>query len=144
MKALMIGRFLPEWFYPRYSSPHINDSSILRLGNKVIVLIGEYKAGRVPNEGAVIHIVSPQDGNTFEEGGEVKVEIECYNFELGQYGNHWHLYVDGQSPRMIVGKSKKVILRDLKPGQYQISAYLAVGSHTELEDGTTVTITINR
>lgn len=142
MKTLMIGRFLPEWVYLQYSSPHINDRSILRLGNKVIVLIGEYIAGRIPNEGAAIHLISPQDGDAVEAGGEVKVEIECHNFELGQCGNHWHLYVDGQSPRMIIGKSKQVILRDLKPGQYQIAAYLAVGSHTELEDGTTVTIMV--
>lgn len=111
---------------------------------KVIILLGEYKAERIPNKGAVIHIVLPQDGTTFEEGSEVKVEIECNNFQLGRGDKHWRVYIDGQSPRLIMGKSKNVILRDLEPGQHQISTYLAVGSYIELEDGTTVTINVNR
>jgi len=110
----------------------------------VIIMIGEYKAERVPNKGAVIRVVSPPDGANFAAGDTVEVEIEFDNFEFDQDSKHWHLYVDGQSPRLIMGKSKTVSLHNLEHGQYQISVYLAVGSHTELEDGAMVTINVNR
>jgi hypothetical protein len=104
---------------------------------------GQNQVKRIPNEGASIRIVSPQDGMVFEKGSDIKVEIGYDNFDLGESGKHWHIYMDGGSPRMIMGKMTEAILRDLEPGQHEISTYLSVGSaHDELEEGATVTITI--
>jgi len=97
---------------------------------------------RIPNGGAAVRIVSPTDGALFEKGSDVRVEIEYDNFKLGEDGNHWHVYVDGKSARMIMGKMTEAVFRDLEPGQHEISTYLSVGSHEELRDGATVTITI--
>lgn len=97
---------------------------------------------RVANEGAAIRILSPVDGETFGEKADVRVEIETENFNLGEDGNHWHIYVDGASARMIMGKMTTAVLRDLAPGQHEISAYLSIGTHEELEDGAMVTITV--
>jgi hypothetical protein len=50
---------------------------------EVFILVGAYKAERIPNNTAVIRLVSPTDGATFEKGSEVEVEIEFDSFELG-------------------------------------------------------------
>ena len=97
---------------------------------------------RIANEGAVIRLVSPQDGAIFEKGSDVEVEIEYDHFNLGEEGQHWHLYIDDQPGRMIMGNMTEAILRDLAPGQHQLSAYLSVGGHEELKDGAAITITI--
>ena len=51
--------------------------------------------GRIPNDGAIIRIISPLDGASFNEGEAVVVEVQVENFELGVNGRHWHIYVDG-------------------------------------------------
>ncbi|MEW5957251.1 MAG: FixH family protein [Chloroflexota bacterium] len=96
----------------------------------------------LPNNGAVIRIVSPKAGATLEKGSKVKVEIETENFKLGEDGNHWHVYVDGQSPQMVMGQMTETTLADLPPGQHEVSAYLSVGSHQDLVEGASVTITV--
>jgi hypothetical protein len=97
---------------------------------------------RLPNGEAVIRIASPEDGAIFESRSDVRIEIETESFNLGEEGQHWHLYVDDQPGRMIMGKMNDAVLRDLEPGQHEISAYLSVGSHQDLEDGAAVTITV--
>jgi hypothetical protein len=97
---------------------------------------------RIPNDGAVIRLVSPEDGAVFNQEDEIKVEIEYEDFELGEDNNHWHIYVDGASPRMIMGKMTEAVLRDLESGQHEISVYLSVGTHEDLEDGAAVTISV--
>ena len=98
---------------------------------------------RLPNDGASIHLHSPLDGAIFEPGDEVQIEIAYDNFELGEDGNHWHVYVDGKSAQMIMGKMTMATLSNLEPGRHEVSAYLSVGSaHDELEEGDTVTILI--
>lgn len=110
-------------------------------GEKVIE---DYAASqnRLPNNGAVVRLVSPQTGEIFEVGREIKVEIETEQFKLGEAGNHWHVYVDGRSPQMIMGRITETLLRDLEPGQHEISVYLSKGSHQDLAEGDTVTITV--
>ena len=104
--------------------------------------MGHHHAQRVPNHGATIQIVSPAEGATFKAGSDVKVEIRASNFHLGEDGNHWHLYVDGMSAQMIMGKMTTATVRGLTPGQHEIAVYLSNGKHEELEDGATVTITV--
>ena len=87
-------------------------------------------------------IVSPQDRAVFASESEVKIEIETESFTLGDEGQHWHLYVDDQPGRMIMGKINDAVLRDLEPGQHEISAYLSNGSHQDLEEGAAVTIMV--
>lgn len=97
---------------------------------------------RVPNEGSAVDFVTPKDGAVFEAGDDVKVEIITDNFTIGEAGNHWHIYVDDQPGVMIMGQMTDAVLRGLEPGRHEISTYLSVGSHKELEDGAMVTITV--
>jgi hypothetical protein len=101
-----------------------------------------HPAEGLPNNGSVIRIVSPIDGATFEQDSQVKVKISTENFELGQEGHHWHVYVDGQSPQMVMGQMTETTLSGLAPGSHEISAYLSVGSHQDLQEGASVTITV--
>jgi hypothetical protein len=124
-----------------------NGQEVIRQFNLTVaeaaVMPGHDQApARIPNQGAVIRIVSPQDGAVIEPGQEVKVEIETENFELGANGNHWHILVDGQSPRMIMGAMTETILRDLEPGRHEISAHLSNGNHEELLESAMVVVTI--
>ncbi|MCB0210367.1 MAG: FixH family protein [Anaerolineae bacterium] len=97
---------------------------------------------RLPNGDAVVRIISPEDGASFETGSDVTIEIETESFKLGEEGNHWHLYVDDQPGRMIMGEINDAILRNLEPGHHHISAYLSVGSHEDLEEGAAIAITV--
>ncbi|MCI0649478.1 MAG: DUF6130 family protein, partial [Chloroflexi bacterium] len=97
---------------------------------------------RIPNDGAVIRIVSPADGATFAEGEEVTVEVEVEQFVLGQDGNHWHIHVDGESWSNIEGEDTSDVLRSLEPGEHEIEVILANGEHQDLEEGDTVTIVV--
>lgn len=97
---------------------------------------------RVPNDGAVVRIVSPEDGAVFNAADEVLVEVETENFDLTEEGKHWHVYVDGASFGMIVGGDTDHALRNLEPGTHEIGVYLSTDTHEELEDGDTVMITV--
>jgi len=103
----------------------------------------EHSDERVPNNGAVIRVVSPEDGASFAHGEDIVVEVEIENFELNVDGSHWHVYVDGVSFGMVVGDTTTQVLRNLEPGEHLIQAYLAGGDHIELEDPGMVTITVN-
>ena len=96
---------------------------------------------RVSNNGAGVHITSPADGDTFKVGDEVTVEIELENFELGD-GNHWHIYVDGTSWGMVMGENVDDTLRGLEAGEHEISVYLSIDTHEELEDGDAIMIVV--
>lgn len=97
---------------------------------------------RIPNNGAVIRIVSPADGAVFAQGEDIVVEVEIENFVLNVDGSHWHVYVDGVSYGMVVGDVTSQVLRNLEPGEHEIAAHLANGDHEELEDAGVVTITV--
>jgi hypothetical protein len=97
---------------------------------------------RVPNNGAVIHIVSPVDGFVCPAGVEVEVCVELEHFALGQDGNHWHISVDGQPWSMIMTDSLKERLYGLEPGEHRIEALLADGEHRDLEEGDTITVVV--
>ena len=96
---------------------------------------------RVPNNDAGVHITSPSEGDTFKVGDEVTVEIELENFELGD-GNHWHIYVDGTSWGMVMGENMDDTLRGLEVGKHEISVYLSIDTHEELEDGDVIMIVV--
>jgi hypothetical protein len=98
--------------------------------------------GRIPNDGAVIRIMAPAGGETFARGEQVIVEIETENFPLGEDGNHWHVFVNGESWGMVLGANYSEVLRGLTPGEHEISVYLSVASHEELADGDAVTIVV--
>jgi hypothetical protein len=102
----------------------------------------DHSHDRIPNDGAVIRITAPEDGATIT-GGEVVVEVETENFALGEGDRHWHIYVDGASLGMVEGGVTEFVVRGLDPGEHEISAYLASGEHEELEDGSTVMITVS-
>ena len=97
---------------------------------------------RIANEGAVIRIVSPEEGAVFAAGEDIVVEVEIENFTLNDEGSHWHVYVDGVSYGMVVGETTTQVLRNLEPGDHEVTAYLANGDHEELEDGGVVHITV--
>ena len=98
---------------------------------------------RFPNEGAVVRIVAPTEGQIFSEGDDILVKIETENFELGlDGGNHWHVYVDGITFGMIMGGDYNHVLRNIEPGEHVISVFLSPDSHQELEDGAMVPIVV--
>lgn len=103
---------------------------------------GDGTVQRVPNEGAVIKIISPADGETFDVSQQILVEVEVENFELGEAGNHWHVYVDGTSWGMVMGANTDQPLTGLTPGEHEISVFMSTETHEELEDGDSVTITV--
>lgn len=98
---------------------------------------------RVPNQGAVISILSPQDDMQFNAGDDIPVEVAFENFDLVEEGNHWHIYIDGKSYQMIMGAMTEAIVRDLEPGHHEISVYMSISSHEELQDGAAIHIMVN-
>ncbi len=97
---------------------------------------------RLPNNGAVVRIIAPEDGAEIKVGNDILVEIETENFELDEDGNHWHIFVNGESRGMIVGRDFDDVVRGLEPGDHEITAILSIGTHEELEEGDTVKITV--
>lgn len=97
---------------------------------------------RVPNNGAVVRLVSPADGSTFKPGEDIVVEIEVENFDLNAEGNHWHFYVDGSVFTMVEQGATKTVVHGLEAGEHEFSVYLGLPSHEELEEGAIAMITI--
>jgi hypothetical protein len=97
---------------------------------------------RVPNNGAVISIVSPPDGFVCPAGMEVEVCVELKHFALGQAGNHWHISVDGEPWSMIVDDRLNEVLYGLAPGEHRIEVLLADGEHRDLEEGDAVVVAV--
>ena len=98
---------------------------------------------RIPNPGgAAIRIIAPAEGDEFDEGDQIIVDVEVENFTLGEDGNHWHVYVDGESFGMVVGGNTDQPLTGVEPGDREISVYLANGDHEEFIEGDTVTVVV--
>ena len=98
---------------------------------------------RIPNEGrAAIAIISPEEGTTFSTLDQVLVEVDVQNFELGEEGNHWHVYVDGVSFGMVMGGNTDQALPGLEPGEHEVSVFLSIGTHEEYKDGDSVIIVV--
>jgi hypothetical protein len=97
---------------------------------------------RIPNNGAVIRIVAPVDGTTFQAGDDIIVEVETENFPLSEEGHHWHVFVDGTSWGMVEGGRADQVLRGVESGQHDIAVYLSNSAHEELEEGDTITVTV--
>ncbi|MCB9419932.1 MAG: hypothetical protein H6667_09015 [Ardenticatenaceae bacterium] len=94
----------------------------------------------VPNNGAVVHITAPADGAIFKSSDSILVTIETTNFTIGENGNHWHIYLDG-NPIMVMG-GNTFVLQNLSAGGHDIAVYLSNGQHENLEDGDKVSITV--
>ena len=97
---------------------------------------------RLPNNGAVVKIISPSDGATIKSGEDILVEIEVENFDLNTEGNHWHLYVDASVVSMLSGGTTKTAIHGLEPGEHHVEVYLGLPTHEELEDGASVMIMV--
>ena len=98
---------------------------------------------RIPNQdGATISIVGPEDGSTFAHGEQIIVEVAVENFALDNDGSHWHIYIDGSSWGMVMGQNTEQALTGIEPGEHEIAAYLAIGTHEEFEDGDSIMITV--
>lgn len=94
----------------------------------------------IPNGGAVVRITSPANDTTFAPGANVPVAIETVNFSIGEDGNHWHIYVDGD-PIMVMG-GNTFVLQNLSPGHHEIEVFLSLGTHEDLEQGDSVMIRV--
>jgi len=101
----------------------------------------EHESDRLPNDGAVIRIISPADGTPFMKGEDIVIEVEVENFELSAEGSHWHLYVDGNTRSQVVGGGTKEVIHGLEPGEHHIETYLGLPTDEELEDGASIMIT---
>jgi hypothetical protein len=94
----------------------------------------------VPNDGAEVHIASPANEAIFKSNDTVLVTIETVDFTIGEEGNHWHIYLDG-NPIMVMG-GYTFVLQNLPAGQHDIEVYLSNGHHEDLEQGDKVTILV--
>jgi hypothetical protein len=94
----------------------------------------------VPNNGATVHITTPADSATFKSSDSVPVTIETTNFTIGENGNHWHIFLDG-NPIMVMG-GNTFVLQNLSAGGHDIEVYLSNGQHENLEQGDKVSITV--
>lgn len=102
----------------------------------------EHSDEKLPNDGASIEITSPAGGDTFAEGDEITVDVTIDSFELDSDGSHWHVYVDGESWGMVTGGRTSEVLRGVEAGEHEISVFMATGEHIELEEGDSITITV--
>jgi len=98
---------------------------------------------RVPNNGATVKIVSPTTGANVQKGTQVILEIETTHFDMSDEGNHWHVYVDGQSWGMVTGGNMDQPLTGLSAGEHDIGVYLSIDTHEELEEGDHITIVVS-
>ncbi len=99
--------------------------------------------GRVPNNGATVRIISPTNGANMQNGTQIILEIETTNFDMSDEGNHWHVYVDGQSWGMVTGGNMDQPLTGLTPGEHEIGVYLSIDTHEELQEGDSITIVVS-
>lgn len=67
--------------------------------------------------------------------------IETVNFSIGEEGNHWHIYLDG-NPIMVMGGTT-FVLQNLSPGHHEIKVYLSLETHEDLEQGDSVMIMVS-
>ena len=98
----------------------------------------------IPNDGAVIRIISPSNGITIKEGEDLLVEVETENFALGENDNHWHVYIDDSSWGMVMGRNHDQVLRGLSAGEHEISVFLSIDTHEQLADGDSITVTVEK
>ena len=97
---------------------------------------------KIPNDGAVINIVSPADGAEISTGEMITIQVETEGFDLTAAGNHWHVYVDGELVEMIEDGRSETMLHDLEPGEHTIMTTMTNADHVELEDGAMINVTV--
>ena len=95
----------------------------------------------IPNNGAVIRLLSPVDGATFDDHDHITIEVATENFPLTE-GNHWHIYLNDEPHEMVEGGATTYRLDHLKAGTYVIRVTMSNADHDELEEGASVTITV--
>ena len=99
------------------------------------------ESGRIPNDGRIVTIISPEDGATYAAGEEVEIRVEFENFEMKD-GSHWHYYIDDDTGGKMMMDSLDDRIRDLAPGEHTIQVFIAGGDHVEFADGDKVMITV--
>jgi hypothetical protein len=97
--------------------------------------------GTIPNNGAVISITSPADGDTVAADDFV-VEVNVENFALGEDGNHWHIMIDGTVWGMTMGEDTSFVVNGVEPGEHVVTVTLSNGEHIDLEEGDEITVTV--
>jgi hypothetical protein len=86
-----------------------------------------------------IHIVTPTDGSTLY-GSSFTVSVDIQNFDIQpDNGRHWHLWVNGALAGMVYQKDVTI---DLQPGTNQICATLGDADHADVDEPTSVTVTV--
>lgn len=95
----------------------------------------------VPNNGAIIRILSPATGTTFKTSDSIKVEVELTNFELSE-GNHWHIHLNNTEYAMVMTNVTDYVVRGLVAGEYELGVHLSNAQHQNLEDGDSIIIQI--
>ncbi len=93
-----------------------------------------------PNNGAAVIITAPADQASFKVGDPVPVTIQTTDFTIGENGNHWHVYLDGNATMVMGGTT--YVLTDLSVGHHEIEVFLSNGDHQDLEQGDKVTIMV--
>jgi copper(I)-binding protein len=96
----------------------------------------------IPNNGAVITILAPANGATFDHHDHITIEVATENFDLSQDGNHWHIYLNDEAHEMVEGGATSYDLHDLEAGEYVVKVTMSNADHDELEEGASVTITV--
>jgi len=84
------------------------------------------------NDGSILKITSPVNGEVVGESIEIKYELE-----KGVQGDHVHAFVDGKYQ-----KGFKGTLMGLSKGQHEITLRVANADHEVLATSDTVTITV--
>ncbi len=97
---------------------------------------------RVPNNGAFIRVLAPENSSHFKVGVDILVRIEVIGFALGVDGNHWHVNVDGEPWCMILDESTETALHGIEPGTHVVEVLLADGEHRDLEEGDILTLVV--
>ncbi len=82
------------------------------------------------NDGSILKITSPANGDTVGESVEIKYELE-----KGSQGDHVHAFVDGKYQ-----KGFKGTLKGLSKGKHEITLKVANADHDVLATSDTITV----
>ena len=84
------------------------------------------------DDGSILKIVSPKNGETVGTQVEIKYELQ-----KGTQGDHVHAYVDGKYQ-----KGFKGILEGLTPGKHEITLKVANADHDVLATSAAITVEV--
>jgi len=91
-------------------------------------------------DNAKIAILIPADGEMIS-GDSLEVFVEIQDVEEIE-GIHWHAYVDGEIATMVMSGELSTTLVGLSAGEHEITAYLSDGTHGNIGQSDSVTVTV--